>query len=55
MANGMYPVQDQCFVGTDQGPKCLQRLSADNKSLSWQEKRVNKAKGIYTEYPNEKM
>ena len=30
-----YPDQDQCSVGPDMGPNCLQRLSADSKSHSF--------------------
>ena len=29
----LYPDQDQRSVGPDLGPNCLQRLSADDKSL----------------------
>ena len=32
---GVYPGQDQCSVGPDMGPNCLQKLSADIKSHSF--------------------
>ena len=32
MSKGLDPDQDRRFVGPDLGSKCLQRLSADNKS-----------------------
>ena len=32
MSNSLDPDQAQHFVGTDQGPNCLQRLSAENTS-----------------------
>ena len=32
VSNDLYPDQDQPCVGPDQGPSCLQRLSADGKS-----------------------
>ena len=32
MSNGLDPDQDQCSVVPDLGPKCLQSLSADDKS-----------------------
>ena len=32
MSNSLDPDQARHFVGPDLGPKCLQRLSADNKS-----------------------
>ena len=28
-ANGLYPGQNRCSVGTDLGPNCLQRLTAE--------------------------
>ena len=33
-AKSLVPFQDQCSVGPDLGPNCLQRLSADDKDLS---------------------
>ena len=30
MSNGLDPDEARRFVGPDQGPNCLQRLSADN-------------------------
>ena len=33
MSNSLDPHQAHCFVGPDLGPNCLQRLSADEKSL----------------------
>ena len=33
MSNCLDPDQDRHFVGPDLGPNCLQRLSADHKSL----------------------
>ena len=30
--------QDRHFVGSDLGPNCLQRLTADDKSCCWQER-----------------
>ena len=32
VSNGLDPDQDRRFVGSDQDPNRLQRLSADNKS-----------------------
>ena len=37
VANVLYPDQDQCPVGPDLDPNCLQRLFADNKCLRKQE------------------
>ena len=31
VSNSLDPDQARCFVGPDLGPKCLQRLSADDK------------------------
>ena len=36
--NSLDPDQTQQFVGPDLGPNCLQRLSADDKSVHWQPK-----------------
>ena len=36
MSNGLGPNQDPRCVGPDLGPNCLQRLSADDKSRSYQ-------------------
>ena len=36
MSNSLDPDQDRPSVGPDLGPKCLQRLSADDKSCSKQ-------------------
>ena len=36
--NGLDQDQDRKNVGPDVGPNCLQSLSADDKSRSWQEK-----------------
>ena len=33
MSNSIDPDQDLHFVGSDLGPNCLQRLSADNTSM----------------------
>ena len=33
VSNCLDPDQDQHFVGRDLGPNCLQRLSADDKSM----------------------
>ena len=33
VSNGLDPDQDRRSVGPDQGPNCLQMLSADDKSL----------------------
>ena len=38
--NGLDPDQNQCSVGPDLGPNCLQRLSADDKTLTSIEERV---------------
>ena len=38
VSNSLDPDQAQCLVGPDLGPNCLQRFSADNKSLPWQAK-----------------
>ena len=35
MSNSLDPDQAQHFVGSDLGPNCLQRLSADDKSRYW--------------------
>ena len=32
VSNGLDPDQDRHYVGPDLGPKCLQRISADDKS-----------------------
>ena len=32
MSNSLDPDQALCFVGANQGPNCLQRLSADDTS-----------------------
>ena len=32
VSNSLNPDQDRQYVGPDRGPKCLQRLSADDKS-----------------------
>ena len=37
MSNGLDPDQDRPSVGPDLGPKCLQKLSADNTSHPQQE------------------
>ena len=34
VSNRLDPDQDQCSVGSDLGPNCLQELSADDKSGS---------------------
>ena len=34
MSNSLGPDQARHFIGPDLGPNCLQRLSADNKSLA---------------------
>ena len=34
VTNGLDPDQDLCSVGPGQGPNCLQRLSAEDKSCS---------------------
>ena len=34
MSNGLDPDQDRRSVGPDLGPKCLQRLSADEQGKS---------------------
>ena len=39
--NGLDPDQERHSVGPDLGPNCLQRLSADDKSHSKQEKRLS--------------
>ena len=54
MANGLYPVQDQCFVGTDQGPTVCKDYQQTTKVAAGKE-RVNKTEAINTEYPNEKI
>ena len=36
VSNSLDPDQDLHFVGPDLGPNCLQRLSADDKSLHLQ-------------------
>ena len=33
MSKGLDLYQDQCSVGPDLGPNCLQRLSADDKRI----------------------
>ena len=34
VSNSLNPDQARHFVGTDLGPNCLQKLSADNRSLA---------------------
>ena len=38
MSNGLDPDQDRHSVSPDLGPKCLQRLSADNKVTTSKER-----------------
>ena len=40
---GLDPDQDQRSVGPDLGPNCLQRLSADEKTVDSIKERVNQA------------
>ena len=42
VSNGLGPDQDLHSVGPDLGPKCLQRLSADNKSHHYCSKEIVK-------------
>ena len=55
MANGLYPVQDQCFVGTDLGVQTVCKDYQQATKVASGKERVNKTEGINTEYPNEKM
>ena len=48
MSNGLDPDQSQLSVGPDLGPSCLQRLSADSKSLLWQAKSYSMSEHIGT-------
>ena len=34
MSNSLDPDQDQCFVGPDMGPNCLQRVSISRQQKS---------------------
>ena len=42
MSNSLDPDQDLHSVSPDLGPNCLERLSADDKSCSWQGKSYGK-------------
>ena len=48
--NGLDPNQARHFVGPDLGPKCMQRLSADDKSRRYQEKARNHAKNNFISF-----
>ena len=37
VSNGLDPDQDRRYVGPDLGPNCLQRLSADDRTLAKKE------------------
>ena len=39
-ANGLYPGQNRCSVGTDLGPNCLQRLSAEKCLIAASMKKI---------------